>query len=138
MISNPGPATKADRPTTPGARRPTTSWIAHLALILAAAAAAGILASRGNGSVLRESSIGILIVIVLLFAAQIMIARRAGGALGNGTAYALCAAGAVCMLVGQFAAARPLLMALTILSVLFFVSGIVAFVLQIRQLNGSQ
>jgi hypothetical protein len=100
--------------------------------------AAVILVGRGDGNLLRVSSIGILIVLVLIFAAQIITVRRAGGALGNGTAYALCAGGAACMLAAKFVAAESLVIALTILSGLLFVSGTVAFVLQIRGIGRSQ
>jgi hypothetical protein len=106
-------------------------------LILAAAAAAAILAGRGSRDLLRVASIGILVIMVFIFAAQVITARRSRGALGNGIAYVLCAAGAACMLAAQFAA-ESLVSVLTILSGLLFAGGIVAFVLQIRGIGRSQ
>ena len=138
MNSKSEPATETSQQPTPGARVPATNWAAHLALILAAAAAAAIVAGRGGRDLLRVSSIVILVVMVLIFAAQIITVRRARGALGNGIAYGLCAAGAACMLAAQFAAAGSLFSALTILSGVLFASGIVAFVLQIRGIGRLQ
>jgi hypothetical protein len=112
-------------------------WVAHLTLVLAVAAAA-ILWGRGVRSLPPEWTIGILVLIMLVSAAQFIRARRAGGAFGKGTGHALLAAGAFCLLVAKFMTAELLSIALTILSAIFFVSGTIKIVLQIRRLKGSQ
>ncbi len=125
-------------PTIPGARRDAANWVAHLALILAAAAVAATIAGRGDRRLLRVSSLGVMIVLVVLFIAQTFRALRVGGALGKGTAYALSAAGALCTLLAQLSSAQSTAIALTIFAALFYIGGLVGFVIQIRQIRGSQ
>jgi len=115
-----------------------TTGIAHLALILAAAAAAGFLYSRGDLSSLRDWVVAIQALMVLLFAAQFIIARRAPGVFGKGMAYALCTAGALCVFLGSFAKGETLATIIAILCALFFGAGITLFVLQIRKVRRSQ
>ncbi len=115
-----------------------TTGIAHLALILAAAAAAGFLYSRGDLSSPRDWGIAIQALLVLLFAAQFIIARRAPGVFAKGMAYALSTAGALCVFLGSFAKGETLATIIAILCALFFGAGITLFVLQIRKVRRSQ
>jgi hypothetical protein len=110
----------------------------HVAVVVVAAVAAGLLALRGYGNLVRASDIWISAVIVVLFAAMFFVARRADPAFGNGIGYALFAGGALCILLSKFAVATSLLTALTILSVLFFLSGVITLVLQLRKVARSR
>ncbi len=124
-------------PTIPRARRDAVNWVAHLALILAVATVTATLAGRGDSKLLQLSSLGVMIVLVVFFIAQTFRAG-AGTALGKGTAYALSAAGALCTLLAKYSSAQSTLIALTIFGALFYFGGLVGFVIQIRQIRGSQ
>jgi hypothetical protein len=82
--------------------------------------------------------IGILVVLVLIFAVQILIARRAGGALGNEIGYALLAAGALSMLIAKLVVADALIIGFSILSALLFLSGTIALVVQLGRIARSR
>ncbi len=79
-----------------------------------------------------------MIVLIVLFNAQTFRAPRVDGPLGKGTAYALAAAGALCTLLAKLASAQSTVIALTIFGAVFYVGGLVGFVIQIRHLRGSQ
>jgi hypothetical protein len=125
-------------PAAPGARRDRVNWVAHLALILAVATVTASLAGRSDSRLLRVLSLAVMVALVVLFIAQTFRAQRVGGPLGKGTAYALSAAGALCTLLARLASAQSTAIALTIFGALFYVGGLVGFVIQIRQLRGSQ
>jgi hypothetical protein len=129
--------TQPKHAAAPGLRRPATYWFAHVALVIAVAAV-GILWGFGPRGPLREWDVGLQMLIVFLLSAMFIIARRIGGAFGNGTPYALFAAGAVCSLAHKFVAAESLGLALTIFCALFFLSGIILIVPKIRRLRSSQ
>jgi hypothetical protein len=125
-------------PITPEARRDAVNWVAHLALILAVATVTATLAGRSDSRPVRVFGLGIIIVLIVLFIAQSFRASRVDGPLGKGTAYALAGAGALCTLVARSSPAQPTAIALTIFGALFYVGGLVGFVIQIRHMRGSQ
>ena len=113
------------------------NWVAHLALILAVATVTASLAGRSDSRLLRVSSLAVMVVLVVLFIAQTFRAHGVGGPLGKGTAYALSAAGVLCTLLTKLASAQSTAIALTIFGALFYLGGLVGFVIQIRQTRGS-
>ncbi len=115
-----------------------TVAIVNLALIIAAMATAEFLYSRGDLRLLRGLGIAIEVLLVLLFAAQFIIARRAPEVSGNGPAYALSTAGALCVLLGSFAKGEALATIIAILCALFFGAAITLFALRIQKVRPSQ
>jgi hypothetical protein len=138
VISNSGPGTESNQRPTPAPRRPKAYWMVHVALVLLAVVVAAIFMDRGNGSLLRAASTWIPALLVVLFAAQTVIARRAPGALGNGVGYALCAAGALCMVVANLVVANSLVLALSISSALLFLSGTIVLIVQLGKIARSR
>jgi hypothetical protein len=114
------------------------NWVAHLALILAVATVTANLAGRSGSQLIRVLSLAVMVVLVVLFIAQTFRAQRVGGPLGRGTAYALSLAGVLCTLLARFASVQSTAIALTIFGALFYVGGLVGFVIQIRQILGSR
>ena len=125
-------------PTTPEARRDAENWVAHLALILAVAIVTATLAGRSDSRPVRVFGLGVMIVLVVLFIAQTFRGRCADGPLGKGTAYALAAAGALCTLLARSSSAQSTAIALALFGALFYVGGLVGFVIQIRHIRGSR
>ena len=117
-------------PTEPDARREPAKWLAHLALIVVAVAVVASLAGRGDRSLLRGFSIGVLIALVILFIVQSFRGHNAGGALGKWTAYALTAAGALFTLLTRFASSQSTIFSLALFSALFYIGGFVGFAIQ--------
>ena len=125
-------------PAASGERRDALNWVAHLALIVAAATVTASLAGRSDSRLLRVSSLAVMVVLVVLFIVRTFMAHGVGGPLGKGTAYALSAAGVLCTGLTKLASAESTVIALTIFGALFYIGGLVGFVIQIRQMLGSQ
>lgn len=136
MTSPPEPGTESNPVPTPAPPRPKTFWMGHVALILLAAVVAAIFADRGN--LLRAASTWIPALMVVLFVAQILIARRANGALGNGVGYGLCAAGALSMMAANLVASKSLVLAFSLLSAVLFLSGTVVLIAQFSKIARSR
>lgn len=116
-------------------RLTATNWVAHLALILAAAAAAAVLASRAEGELLRKVTMAVLIVLVLMLITQNLVERwPPGGRVSYGIPYAISAAASILMLVGHSMNSEWLLVRVTEISALLFAIGLIMFVLQVRGL----
>ena len=116
-------------------RLTNSNWVAHLALILAGAAASAVLASRAEGELLRKVTMGILIVLVLMLIAQNLVERwPPGGRVSYGVSYAICAAASILMLVGQSMNSERLIVRVSEISALLFGIGLVVFAFQVRGL----
>ena len=133
MVSNSDPATESNQGAAASPRVPRSHWLIHVAVVVAAALVFGLLAGRGYGNQVRAADIFFSTLIVLLFVAMFFIARRSRAGFGNGIGYALIAVGALCVLLSKFAAAISLVLTLTIMSAVFFLSGVIALVLQLRK-----
>lgn len=136
MISSPERGTESNQ--TPAPHRPKTYWMGHVALVLFAAIVAAIFTDRGGGTILRAASTWIPALMVVLFASQILIARRAHGALGSGLGYGLCAAGALCMVVANLVQSASPVLIFSILSAVLFLSGTIVLIAQFRRIARSR
>jgi hypothetical protein len=116
-------------------RLTTANWGAHLALILAAAAASAVLASRSEGELFRKLTMAVLIVLVLLLITQNLVERwPPGGRVGYGVPYAICAAASILMLVGDSMNSEWLFVRVSEISALLFAIGLIMFAFQVRGL----
>jgi uncharacterized membrane protein HdeD (DUF308 family) len=114
-----------------------TNWVAHLALILAAAATAAALATRPEGELLRTVIMGVLIVLVLMLITQVPVEQRPPGRVSYGYPYAICAAASILMLVGTSMTSEWLVIRVIQVSALLFAIGIIVFAFQVRGLRRS-
>jgi hypothetical protein len=116
-------------------RLSTTNWVAHLALILAAAAAATVLASRAEGELFRKVTMGVLILLVLMLITQVPVEQRPpDGRVSYGYPYAICAAASILMLVGHSMNSEWLVVRVIEISALLFAVGLTVFAFQVRGL----
>jgi uncharacterized membrane protein YfcA len=118
-------------------RLTATNWVAHLALILAAAAASAVLASRAEGELLRKVTMAVLIVLVVMLITQVPVEQRPPGRVSYGYPYAICAAASILMLVGHSMNAEWLVDRVIEISALLFAIGLIVFAFQVRGLLSS-
>lgn len=93
----------------PIGRLTAENWVAHLALILAAAAAAAVLASRAEGELLRKVltvALGVLAVMLIL---QTVVESAAGAPRSYRLPYPICAAASIKMIEGQMMQTEPVI-----------------------------
>jgi len=110
------------------------NWVAHLVLILAAAAATAGLASA-EGDMLRKVITVFLIVLVLMLIAQVPVEQRPPeGRVSYGFPYAICAAASILMLVGTSVTSDWLLARVIQVSALLFAIGVLVFAFQVQGL----
>ena len=78
------------------------TWVAHVAIILAAATASGLLAVLPEGDPRRKIVSTVLAVLVFMLIVQQMVERRLSGGRGTyGIPYAVSAAASILMIVAQ-------------------------------------
>jgi len=119
-------------------RLTATNWVAHLALILAAATAAAILASLPEGDPLRKGVSAVLGVLAFLLIIQNLVERYPpGGRVSYGVPYAICAAASILMIVGQSMRSGPVVTGSAEVSGLLFAIGLIVLAFQIRGLPRS-
>lgn len=111
-----------------------TNWVAHVALVLAAAAVAAILASRGEGDPLRKVISGVLGVLAFMLIIQNLVERFPGGRVSYGIPYAICAAASILMVIGQSMNSGPVVAGASEVSGLLFAIGIIMLAIQVRAL----
>ena len=111
------------------------TWVAHVALVVAAALAAAILASHAEGELARKMVTSILWALVLLMVLQHPVeAWQPGGRVSYGIPYVLCAMASIVMLEGQSMNSQPIVTATTTVSAVLFVCGIGLLAFQVRGL----
>ena len=116
-----------------------TNWVAHLALILAAAAAAAILTSLPEGDPLRKVVSAVLGVLAFLLIIQNLVERYPpGGRVSYGVPYAICAAASILMIVGKSMRSGPVVTGSTEISALLFAVGLIMLAFQVRGLTRSE
>ena len=119
-------------------RLTATNWVAHLALILAAATAAAILASLPEGDPLRRVVSFVLGVLALLLIIQNLVERYPpNGRVSYGVPYAICAAASILMIVGQSMRSGPVVTGSAEVSGLLFAIGLIMLAFQVRGLPRS-
>jgi hypothetical protein len=119
-------------------RLTATNWVAHLALILAPAAAAAILASLPEGDPLRRVVSAVLGVLAFLLIIQNLVERYPpGGRVSYGVPYAICAAASILMIVGQSMRSGPVVTGSAEVSALLFAIGLIMLAFQVRGLPRS-
>ena len=115
-------------------RLTAATWVAHLVLILAAAAAAAGLAGA-EGDMLRKVITVFKILLVLMLIAQVPIEQRPPeGRISYGYPYAICAAASILMLVGTSMTSDWLVVRVIQVSALLFAIGIIVFAFQVQGL----
>jgi len=115
-----------------------TNWVAHLALILAAATAAAILASLPEGDPLRKVVSFVLGVLAFLLIIQNLVERYPpSGRVSYGVPYAICAAASILMIVGQSMRSGPVVTGSAEVSGLLFAIGLIMLAFQVRGLPRS-
>jgi len=120
-------------------RLTATNWVAHLALILAAATAAAILASLPEGDPLRKVVSAVLGVLAFLLIIQNLVERYPpGGRVSYGIPYAICAAASILMIVGQSMRSGPVVTGSAEISALLFAVGLIMLAFQVRGLTRSE
>ena len=119
-------------------RLTATNWVAHLALILAAATAAAILASLPEGDPLRRVVSFVLGVLAFLLIIQNLVERYPPkGRVSYGVPYAICAAASILMIVGQSMRSGPVVTGSAGVSGLLFAIGLIMLAFQVRGLPRS-
>jgi hypothetical protein len=118
-------------------RLTASNWVAHLALILAAAAATAVLATRPESELFRKGIMGVLIVLVVMLIAQVPVEQRPPGLVSYGYPYAICAAASILMLVGHSMTSDWLVIRVIQVSALVFVIGVIVFAFQVQALRRS-
>jgi type IV secretory pathway VirB2 component (pilin) len=119
-------------------RLTATNWVAHFALILAAATAAAILASRPEGDPLRRVVSFVLGVLAFLLIIQNLVERYPpGGRVSHGIPYAISAAASIIMVVGQSMPAGSVATGSAEVSALLFAIGLIMLAFQVRGLPRS-
>jgi hypothetical protein len=118
-------------------RLTTSNWVAHVALVLAAAAAAAVLASHGEAELVRKLITGVLWLLAVLLIFQNFVERSPGGRVSYGIPYALCAAASIVMLEGQSMTSAQLVTGTAAVSGLLFAIGIVLLAFQVREVRRS-
>jgi predicted membrane channel-forming protein YqfA (hemolysin III family) len=115
-------------------RLTTSNWVAHLALVLAAAAAAAVLASHTEGELVRKVITGVLWLLAVLLIFQNLVERSPGGRVSYGIPYAICAAASIIMIEGQSMNSEQLVTGTAAVSGLLFAIGIILLAFQVRGL----
>jgi hypothetical protein len=119
-------------------RLTATNWVAHLALILAAATAAAFLASLPVEDPLRKVVSAALGVLAFLLIIQNLVERYPpGGRVSYGVPYAICAAASILMIVGQSMRSGPVVTGSAEVSGLLFAIGLIMLAFQVRGLTRS-
>jgi hypothetical protein len=115
-----------------------TTWVAHVAIVLAAAIAAALLAVLPEGDPRRKIVSTVLAVLVFMLIIQQMVeARLSGGRVTYRIPYALSAAASILMLVAQSMHGRVVNPS-SVLSGVLFAYAIILLVFQVRGLPRSQ
>jgi hypothetical protein len=113
------------------------TWVAHVAIILAAATASGLLAVLPEGDPRRKIVSTVLAVLTFMLIIQQMVERRlSGGPVTYGIPYAVSAAASILMIVAQSIHGR-VVNASSVLSGLLFAYAITLLVFQVRGLPRS-
>jgi hypothetical protein len=113
------------------------TWVAHVAIILAAATASGLLAVLPEGDPRRKIVSTVLAVLVFMLIIQQMVERRlSGGRVTYGIPYAISAAASILMIVAQSMHGR-VVNSSSVLSGLLFAYAIIVLVFQVRRLPPS-
>jgi hypothetical protein len=116
-------------------RLTAANWVAHLALILAAAAAGAILASLPEGEPLRKVVSTVLGVLAFMLIIQNMVERwPPDGRVSYGIPYAICAAASILMVVGQSMHSGPVVTGSSEISGLLFAIALIMLAFQVRGL----
>jgi hypothetical protein len=114
-----------------------TTWVAHVAIVLAAAIAAALLAVLPEGDPRRKIVSTVLAVLVFMLIIQQMVeARLSGGRVTYRIPYALSAAASILMLVAQSMHGRVVTPS-SVLSGILFAYAITLLVFQVRGLPRS-
>ncbi len=119
-------------------RLTAANWVAHVALILAAATVAAILATLPEGDALRKVVSTVLGVLAFMLIIQNLVERYPpGGRVSYGFPYAICAAASILMIVGQSMRTGPVVTGSAEISGLLFAIGIIMLAFQVRGLPRS-
>ena len=110
------------------------NWVAHMALVVAAAAAAAVLASHAEGELAREVITAVLWVLAVMLIIQNLVERSAGGRVSYGAPYALCAAASILMIEGQSMTSGPVVTGTAEVSGILFAIGIIWLAFQVQGL----
>jgi hypothetical protein len=109
------------------------NWVAHVSLVLAAAAAAAVLASHAEGELVRKVITAVLWVLVVMLIFQ-PIVESTGGRHSYRFPYAICAAASIIMLEGQSMTSVPVVTGTAEVSGILFAIGIIWLAFQVRGL----
>ena len=118
-------------------RLTTSNWVAHLALVLAATAAAAVLASHAESELVRKVITGLLWLLVVLLIFQNLVERSPGGRVSYGIPYAICAAASIIMIQGQSMTTDLVVTGTAEVSGILFAIGIILLAFQVRALRRS-
>jgi len=114
-----------------------TTWVAHVAIVLAAAMGAALLAVLPEGDPRRKIVSTVLAVLVFMLIIQQMVeARLSGGRVTYRIPYALSAAASILMIVAQSMHGR-VVSSSSVLSGILFAYAIILLVFQVRGLPRS-
>jgi hypothetical protein len=110
------------------------TWVAHVAIVLAAATASGLLAVLPEGDPRRKIVSTVLAVLVFMLIIQVMVeARLGGGRVAYRIPYAISAAASILMIVAQ-SMHGPVVNPSSVLSGFLFAYAIIVLVFQVRRL----
>jgi hypothetical protein len=113
------------------------TWVAHVAVVLAAAIAAALLAVLPEGDPRRNIVSTVLAVLVAILIVQVMVeARLGGGRVAYRIPYAISAAASILMIVAQSMHGRVVNPS-SVISGILFAYAIIVLVFQVRRLPPS-
>ena len=110
------------------------NWVAHVALVLTAAAAAAVVARHADGELVRKLITGFLWLLAVLLIFQNLVERSPGGRVSYGMPYALCAGASIIMLAGQSMTSGPVVTGTAEVSGILFAIGIIWLAFQVQGL----
>jgi hypothetical protein len=113
-----------------------TTWVAHVAIVVAAAMAAALLAVLPEGDPRRKVVSTVLAVLLFMLIIQQMVERRLSGGVTYGIPYSISAAASILMIVAQSMHGRVVTPS-SVLSGFLFAYAIIVLAFQVRRLPRS-
>ncbi len=118
----------------PIGRLTAENWVAHLVLVLAAAAAAAVLASRAEGELARKGIAVVLGVLAVMLILQTVVESAPDAPRSYRFPYPICAGASIFMIEGQMMQNEQIIDGTAAVSGFLFAIGISVLAFQVRGL----
>jgi membrane-bound ClpP family serine protease len=108
------------------------SWLAHVVLVLAAAAVSSVLLINGSGSLVHRIAAGLAAVMTILAATLAVLAWRAKQRLPAVAGYVCLALGSLCLFVSKLLTGDDVTLGFIIASGVLYGLALIGFILMLR------